>query len=56
MEILEVNDLRKVYTTRFGGQSVEALRSVTFAVEQGGPLYIRQEGRRYPLWCQLFRP
>ena len=35
MEILEVNDLRKVYTTRFGGQSVEALRSVTFAVEQG---------------------
>ena len=35
MEIMEVNDLRKVYTTRFGGQSVEALRSVTFAVEQG---------------------
>ena len=35
MQILEVNDLRKVYTTRFGGQSVEALRSVTFAVEQG---------------------
>ena len=35
MRILEVNDLRKVYTARFGGQSVEALRSVTFAVEQG---------------------
>ena len=35
MEILEVNDLRKVYTTRYGGQAVEALRSVTFAVEQG---------------------
>ena len=29
MNILEVNDLRKVYTTRFGGQSVEALRAVT---------------------------
>ena len=35
MQILEVNDLRKVYTTRFGGQSVEALRAVTFAVDQG---------------------
>ena len=35
MNILEVNDLRKVYTTRFGGQSVEALCAVTFAVEEG---------------------
>ena len=35
MNILEVNDLRKVYTTRLGGQSVEALRAVTFAVEKG---------------------
>ena len=26
MQILEVNGLRKVYTTRFGGASVEALR------------------------------
>ena len=35
MNILQVSDLRKVYTTRFGGQSVEALRAVTFGVEQG---------------------
>ena len=35
MRILEVNDLRKVYTTRFGGQPVEALRAVTFTVDQG---------------------
>ena len=35
MQILEVNDLRKVYTTRFGGQQVEALRCVTFSVAQG---------------------
>lgn len=35
MNILQVSDLRKVYTTRFGGQSVEALRAVTFDVEQG---------------------
>ena len=35
MRILEVNNLQKVYTTRFGGQPVEALRAVTFAVDQG---------------------
>ena len=35
MNILQVTDLRKVYTTRFGGQQVEALRAVTFSVEQG---------------------
>ena len=27
MSILEVNDLKKIYTTRFGGQKVEALQS-----------------------------
>ena len=35
MSILEVQGLRKVYTTRFGGSQVEALRSVSFTVEQG---------------------
>ena len=35
MSILEVNGLRKVYTTRFGGNQVEALRNVSFSVEQG---------------------
>ena len=35
MSILEVSGLRKVYTTRFGGSRVEALRSVSFTVEQG---------------------
>lgn len=35
MSILEVNGLRKVYSTRFGGQKVEALRNVHFTVEQG---------------------
>ena len=35
MSILEVNHLRKVYTTRFGGNQVEALRQVSFQVEQG---------------------
>ena len=35
MSILEVHDLRKVYTSRFGTQQVEALKRVNFSVEQG---------------------
>ena len=35
MPILQVSDLKKVYTTRFGGQQVQALTSVNFAVEAG---------------------
>ena len=35
MSILEVNGLKKVYTTRFGGNKVEALKRVTFSVEEG---------------------
>ena len=35
MHILEVTGLKKVYTTRFGGQEVEAPKNVNFSVEQG---------------------
>ncbi len=35
MSILEVNALRKVYTTKMGGHKVEALRNVTFTVNEG---------------------
>jgi putative ABC transport system ATP-binding protein len=35
MTILEVNNLKKVYTTRFGNTKVHALTNVTFSVEQG---------------------
>lgn len=35
MSILEVKNLKKVYKTRFGGTSVEALKNVTFSVEEG---------------------
>ena len=35
MSILEVQGLRKVYTTRFGGNQVEALKNVNFTVENG---------------------
>ena len=30
MSILEVKNLKKIYTTRFGGNKVEALKNVTF--------------------------
>ena len=33
--MLEVNNLKKIYTTRFGGNNVQALTNVCFTVEQG---------------------
>ena len=35
MPILEVNNLRKIYTTRLGANRVEALKNVSFSVEEG---------------------
>lgn len=35
MEILNVSNLKKTYTTRFGGNQVRALKGVTFSVERG---------------------
>ncbi len=35
MVLLEAQSLRKVYTTRFGGNQVQALTNVSFSVEQG---------------------
>lgn len=35
MSLLTVEHLKKVYTTRFGGNKVEALRDVNFTVEKG---------------------
>lgn len=35
MELLEVNNLKKIYTTRFGKDKVQALSNVTFSVERG---------------------
>lgn len=34
MAILEVNNLKKIYTTRFGGNQVQALSSLNFSVEK----------------------
>ena len=35
MSLLEVRNVKKVYTTRFGSNQVQALRSISFTVEQG---------------------
>lgn len=35
MAILEVKNLKKIYTTRFGGTQVQALSNLNFSVEQG---------------------
>lgn len=35
MSLLEVSHLKKIYTTRFGGAQIEALRNVNFSVEKG---------------------
>lgn len=35
MEILQVNNLKKIYTSRFGTNNVQALSDVSFSVEEG---------------------
>lgn len=35
MVILEVKNLKKTYTTRFGGNQVQALKNVNFTIEEG---------------------
>ena len=43
MSILEVSGLKKVYTTRFGGNKVEALKNVNFSVQEGEYIAIMGE-------------
>ena len=43
MPILEINNLKKTYTTRLGGTKVEALKNVTFTAEQGEYIAIMGE-------------
>ncbi|MCF0128910.1 MAG: ABC transporter ATP-binding protein [Pseudobutyrivibrio sp.] len=35
MALLEVSNVKKVYTTRFGGNQVEALKNMNFSVDEG---------------------
>ena len=46
MTLLDVKNVKKVYTTRFGGNKVEALRNVNFSVEEGEYVAIMGESGR----------
>jgi putative ABC transport system ATP-binding protein len=41
--ILEVSNVKKIYTTRFGGNQVQALKNVCFSVEKGEYIAIMGE-------------
>ena len=43
MVLLQVQGLKKIYTTRFGGNQVEALADVNFSVEEGEYVAIMSE-------------
>jgi putative ABC transport system ATP-binding protein len=43
MYLLEVKNLKKVYTTRFGGNAVKALNNVSFTVDEGEMIAIMGE-------------
>ena len=43
MSLLEVKGIRKIYTTRFGSNAVEALKNVNFSVEEGEYIAIMGE-------------
>lgn len=43
MELLNVKNIKKIYTTRFGGNQVEALKDITFSAEEGEYLAIMGE-------------
>ena len=49
MPLLTVNNLKKVYTTRFGGNKVTALKNINFSVEKGEYVAIR-EMRKHIGW------
>ena len=43
MPLLDVKNVEKIYTTRFGGQKVRALKDVSFTVDEGEYISIMGE-------------
>ena len=54
MALLDVKNVRKVYTTRFGGNQVEALKDVNFSVEQGEYVAIMGESDQGKVRSSIF--
>ncbi len=54
MAILEVNNLKKIYTTRFGGAQVQALSNLNFSVEKGEYVAIMGESGSGKTNCSIF--
>ncbi len=54
MPLLEVKNVKKIYTTRFGGAQVQALSAVNFSVERGEYVAIMGESGR--LRCSTLSP
>ena len=46
MALLEVTNIKKIYSTRFGGNKVQALSNVTFSIEKGEFVAIMGESYR----------
>lgn len=54
MAILEVRNLKKIYTTRFGGNQVQALADLNFSVEKGEYVAIMGESGPERRHCSIF--
>ena len=48
MTLLDVRNVKKVYTTRFGGNKVEALKNISFSVEEGEVISLDE--LRFTVW------
>ncbi len=48
MALLEVQNVKKIYSTRFGGNKVQALTKVNFSVEEGEYVAIMGESAQKP--------
>lgn len=54
MAILEVHNLKKIYTTRFGGNQVQALADLNFSVEKGSMSQLWESPVQEKRRCSIF--